>query len=87
MTLPVCLQTLIKEDLARRLGTKTQSADRQRLITLADRFIASSVGYVMCDVTLKHDETSMELKDVTLHIPPSLSFDVIIGSPCIRKKS
>jgi hypothetical protein len=43
------------------------------------------VGYVMCDVTLKHDEISMELKDVTLHILPSLSFDVMIGSPCIRK--
>jgi hypothetical protein len=39
----------------------------------------------MCDVTLKHDEISMELKDVTLHILPSVSFDVILGFPCIRK--
>ncbi len=46
---------LIKEDIARRFGTKTQSTDRQRLITLADESITSSVGYVMCDVTLKHD--------------------------------
>ncbi len=64
---------------------QTQSADRQRLITLADGPITSSVGYVMCDITLKHDETSMELKDVTLHILAGLSFDVIIGSPSIRK--
>ena len=83
-----CLSAnLNKEDIARRLGTSTQSADRQRLITLADGFIASSVGYVMCDVTLKHDEISVELKDVKLHILPSLWFDVIIGFPCIRKKS
>ncbi len=78
---------LIKADIARRLGTKTQSADRQRLVTLADGSITSSVEYVMCDVTLKHDEISMELKDITLHILPSLSFDVILGFPCIRKKS
>ncbi len=79
---------LNKEDIVRRLGTKSQSADRQRLITLADGFIASSsVGYVMCDVTLKHDKISVELKDVKLHILPSLSFDVIVGFPCIRKKS
>ncbi len=77
--------SLNKEDIARRLEIKTQSPDRQRLITLADGPITSSVGYLMCDVTLKHDEVSMELKDVTLHILPSLSFDVIIGSPCIRK--
>ncbi len=32
----------------------------------------------MCDVTLKHDETSMKLKDVTLHILPGLTFDVIL---------
>ncbi len=48
---------LIKEDIARRLGTKTQSADRQRLVTLADGSITRIVGYVMCDVTLKHDES------------------------------
>ncbi len=45
---------LNKEDIARRLGTNAQSADRQRLVTLADGSITSSVGYVMCDVTLKH---------------------------------
>jgi hypothetical protein len=45
----------IKADIARRLGTRTQSADRQQLVTLADGSITSSVGYVMCDVTLKHD--------------------------------
>ncbi len=78
----------IKEDIARRLGTNAQSADRQRLVTLADGSITSSVGYVMCDVTLKHDETSMKLKDVKLHIIlPGLSFEVILGFPCIRKKS
>jgi hypothetical protein len=75
----------IKADIARRLRTRTQSADRQRLVTLADGFITSSVGYVLCDVTLKHDETSMKLKDVKLHILPGLSFEVILGSPCIRK--
>ncbi len=75
----------IKADIARRLGTKTQSADRQQLVTLADGSITSSVGYVMCDVTLKHDETSMELENVTLHILPGLTFDVILGLPCIRK--
>jgi hypothetical protein len=41
----------------------------------------------MCDVTLKHDEISMKLKDVKLHILPSLSFDVILGFPCIRKNN
>ncbi len=46
---------LIKEDIARRLGTKTQSADRQRLVTLADGSITSSVGHVMFDVILKYD--------------------------------
>ena len=75
----------IKADIARRLGTNAQSADRQRLVTLADGSITSSVGYVMCDVTLKHDETSMKLKEVTLHILPGLTFDVILGFPCIRK--
>jgi hypothetical protein len=40
----------IKTDIARRLGTRTQSADRQRLVTLADGSITSSVGFVMCDV-------------------------------------
>ncbi len=75
----------IKADIARRLGANTQSADRQRLVTLADGSITSSVGYVMCDVTLKHDETSMKLKDVTLHILPGLTFNVILGFPCIRK--
>jgi hypothetical protein len=52
----------VKADIARRLGTHTQSADRQRLVTLADGSLTSSVGYVMCDVTLKHDETSMNLQ-------------------------
>ncbi len=77
----------IKADIARRLGTSTQSADRQRLVTLADGSITSSVGYVMCDETLKHDEIPMELKDVKLHILPGLSFDVILGFPCIRKNN
>ncbi len=77
----------IKEDIARRLGTSTQSAGRQRLVTLADGSITSSVGYVVCDVTLKHDEISMKLKDVKLHILPGLSFDVILGYPCIRKNN
>jgi hypothetical protein len=40
---------------------------------------------MLCDVTLKHDENSMKLKDVTLHILPGLLFDVILGFPCIRK--
>ncbi len=75
----------IKADIARRLGTHTQSADRQRLVTLANGFITSSVGYVVCDVTLKHDENSMKLENVTLHILPGLTFDVILGFPCIRK--
>ncbi len=75
----------IKADIAKRLGTHTQSADRQRLVTLADGSITSSVGYVMCDVTLNHDETPMKLKNVTLHILPGLTFDVILGYPCIRK--
>ncbi len=67
-----CLfDNFIKEDIARRLGTSTQSADRQRLATLADGSITSSVGYVVCDVTLKHDKISMKLKDVKLHILPS----------------
>jgi hypothetical protein len=77
----------IKADIARRLGTSTQSANRQRPVTLADGSITSSVGYVVCDVTLKHDETSMKLKDVKLHILPGLSFEVILGFPCIRKKN
>jgi hypothetical protein len=77
----------IKADIARRLGTSTQSADRQRLVTLADGSITSSVGYVVCDVTLKHEEISMKLKDVKLHILPGLSFDVILGFPCIRKNN
>ncbi len=41
----------------------------------------------MCDVTLRHDETSMKLKDVKLHILPGLSFEVILGFPCIRKNN
>ncbi len=77
----------VKEDTARRLGTSTQSADRRRLVTLADGSITSSVGYVMCNVTLTHDETSMKLEDVKLQILPGLSFDVIIGYPCIRKNN
>ncbi len=75
----------IKADIARRLGTHTQSADRQRLVTLADESITSSVGYVVCDVTLKHYENSMKLENVTLHILPGLTFDVILGFLCIRK--
>ncbi len=75
----------VKADIARRLGTHTQSADKQRLVTLADGSLTSSVGYVMCDVTLTHHETSMKIENVTLHILPGLAFDVIIGFPCIRK--
>jgi hypothetical protein len=67
----------IEADIARRLGTHTQSADRQRLVTLTNGSITSSVGYVVCDVTLKHDENSMKLENVTLHILPGLTFDVI----------
>ncbi len=75
----------VKADIARRLGTHTQSADTKRLVTLADGCLTSRVGYVNCDVTLKHDETSMKLKNDTLHILPGLAFDVILGFPCIRK--
>ncbi len=39
----------------------------------------------MCDVTLTHDETSMKIENVTLHILPGLALDVIIGFPCLRK--
>ncbi len=60
-----------KADIARRLGPHTQSADKQRLITLADGSLTSSVGYVMCDVTLTHDATSMKIENVTLHILPT----------------
>ncbi len=74
-----------KADIARRLGPHTQSADKQRLITLADGSLTSRVGYVMCDVTLTHDATSMKHENVTLHILPGLAFDVIIGFPSIRK--
>ncbi len=48
---------LVKADIARRLGPHTQSADKRRLVTLADGSLTSSVGYVSCDVTLTHDET------------------------------
>ncbi len=75
----------IKADIVRRLGTHTQSADKLRLVNLADGSLTSSVGYVICDVTLNHDETSMKLESVTFHILPGLAFDVIIGLPCIRK--
>jgi hypothetical protein len=75
----------VKADIARRLGTHTQSVDTKRLVTLADGSLTSNVGYVNCDVTLTHDDTSMILKDVTLHILPGLAFDVILGFPCIRK--
>jgi hypothetical protein len=44
----------VKADIARRLGPHTQSADKQRLVTLADGSLTSSVGYVLCDVTLTH---------------------------------
>jgi hypothetical protein len=75
----------VKADIARRLGTHTQSADKQRLATLVDGSLTSSVGYVNCDVTLTHDETSMILNEVILHILPGLAFDAILGFPCIRK--
>jgi hypothetical protein len=75
----------VKADIARRFGSHTQSADKQRLVTLADGSLTSSVGYVNCDVTLTHDETSMKLENVTLRILPGLAFDVILGFPCIRK--
>jgi hypothetical protein len=75
----------VKADIARRLGSHTQSADKQRLVTLADGSLTSSVGYVMCDATLTHADTSMKIENVTLHILPGLAFDVTIGSPCIRK--
>jgi hypothetical protein len=39
----------------------------------------------MCDVTLTHDNTSIKIETVTLHILPGLAFDVIIGFPSIRK--
>jgi hypothetical protein len=39
---------------------------------------------VKCDVTLNHDETSMKLENVTLHILPGLALDVIIGFPSIK---
>jgi hypothetical protein len=52
-----------KADIARRLGTHTQSADRQRLVTLANGSITSSVGYVVCDVKLKHDVVQSKLEE------------------------
>jgi hypothetical protein len=61
----------VKADIARRLRTHTQCADRQRLVTLTDGSLTSSVGYVNCDVTFNHDKTSMKLKNVTLHILPT----------------
>ncbi len=75
----------VEADIAGRLETHTQSADKKRLVTLADKLLPSSVGYVICDVTLNHDVISMKLENVTLHILPGLAFDVIIGFPCIRK--
>ncbi len=75
----------VKADIARRLGTHTQSADKQRLVTLADGSLTSSVEYVKCDVNLNHDKISMKLENVTLHILPGLTFDVILGFPRIRK--
>jgi hypothetical protein len=75
-----------KADVARRLGAhNTQSADTKRLVTLAGGSLTSSVGYVNCDVKLKHDGNSMKLKDITFHILPGRAFDVILGFPCIRK--
>jgi hypothetical protein len=71
--------------MARRLGAHTQSADKQRLVTLADGSLTSSLGYSICDVTLNNDEISMKLKNVTPHILPGLAFDVIGGFPSIRK--
>ena len=75
----------VKADIARRLGTHTQSVDAKRLVTLADGSLTSSVGCVNCDVTLTLDNTSIVLKGVTLHMLPGLAFDVILGFPCIRK--
>jgi hypothetical protein len=75
----------VKADIDRRLGTHTQRVYTTRLVTLADGSLTSSVGYVNCDVTLTHDETSMILTNVTLHILPGLAFDVILGFSCIRK--
>jgi hypothetical protein len=75
----------VKADIVRRLGTHTQSVDTKRLVTLADGSLTSSVGYVNWDVTLTHDETSMILENVTLHMLPGLAFDVILGFPSIRK--
>jgi hypothetical protein len=49
----------VKADIARRLETHTQSADIKRLVTLADGSLTSSVGYVNCNVILKHDAHSM----------------------------
>jgi hypothetical protein len=71
--------------MARRLGPHTNSAENKRLVTLADGSLTSSVGYVCCDITLKHDENSMILKSITLHMLPGLAFDVVLGFPCIRK--
>ncbi len=58
----------VKADIAMRLGPHTPSKDKQRLVTLADGSLTSSVGYVVCDVTLTNDATSMKLENVTLHI-------------------
>jgi hypothetical protein len=41
----------------------------------------------MMMMMLKQDNISMKLKDVKLHILPGLSFDVILGFPCIRKNN
>ncbi len=75
----------VKTDIARRLGTHTHSVDTKRLVTLADGSLTSSVGYVNCDVTLILENTSIVLKDVTLHMLPGIAFDVILGFLCIRK--
>jgi hypothetical protein len=87
--LDICclIANFVKADIARRLGPHTQSADKQRLVTLAHGSLTSSVGYVVCDVTLINDATSIKLENVTLHILPGLAFDVILGFPCIRKHS
>ncbi len=74
-----------KEATARQLADLTPTAaNERRVVTVADGSTVSTVGSIVCNLSLACDTRSVSLKSITIHILPELALDVILGYPTIK---
>jgi hypothetical protein len=75
-----------KEATARQLVDLTPTAaSERRVVTLADGSTVSTVGSIVCNLSLTYDTKAVSLKSITIRILPELAFDVILGYPTIKR--